>query len=124
MAEYKPSKPLEKNSESFSDAVKRLMKEKRMTQADLAMQSGLSKTTISRIFRDNNDKGGNYTPTEKIIMALSIGLRLSSVESREQLLFAAFPERAYWNDFLDGRFSIYEVNIFLEENNLPLFGDM
>lgn len=100
------------------------MNEKGMTQAGLVIRSGLSKTTISRICRDSNDKGDKYTPTEPVIMALSIGLRLSSAESKKQLLYAAFPERAYWDDILDNHLNIYEANILLEENNLPLLGNM
>ena len=124
MAIYKPNQPLVINEETFSDAVKRLVKEKGMTQAELVRRSCLSKTTISRICRDSNDKGGKYTPTEPIIMALSIGLKLSSAESKKQLLYAAFPERAYWDDFLDSHLNIFEVNIIMEENNFPLLGNM
>jgi len=100
------------------------MKEKEMTQADLAIHSGLSKTTISRICRNSNDKGGRYTPTEDVILALSIAFRLTSAESKKKLLYAAFPQRAYWDEFLDNRLNIFEVNIFLEENNLPIMGNM
>ena len=100
------------------------MKEKGLTQADLAIRSGLTKTTISRICRNSNDKGGGYTPTEPTIVALSIGFRLSSAESKKQLLYAAFPERAHWDGFLDNHLTIYEANIFLEEKKHPLLGNM
>jgi DNA-binding transcriptional regulator LsrR (DeoR family) len=58
LASYLPNQPLSVNLESFSDAVKRLMKEKGMTRAELIKRSGLSKYVISRILRNTNDKGG------------------------------------------------------------------
>lgn len=124
MASYLPNQPLNINLGTFSDAVKWLMKEKRMTQADLVARSCLSKTTISRICRNSNDKGGIYTPTEPVIMAVSIAFQLTSMESRTQLLYAAFPERAYWDKFLDNHFNINQVNEILYDNGLPLLGNM
>ena len=122
MAGYLPNQPLHINLESFSDAVTRLMNKKGMTQAELAKRSGLSKLTVSRICRNSNDKGGFYTATETVIMALSIGFQLSSEESKKELLHAAFPERAFWNDFLDNHFDIHKTNEILYDNGLPLLG--
>ena len=124
MASHLLNQPLSINLESFSAAVNRLMKDKEMTQADLVMQSCLSKTTISRICRNSNDKGGAYTPTEPIIMALSTAFRLSSMDAKNILLYAAFPERAFWDEFLDHHLGIYDINMILDENGLPLLGNM
>ena len=124
MANNLLNQPAKKKRESFSKAVKRLMKEKGMTQSDLVERSRLPKTTISRILRNTNYKGGKYTPTDSIIMALSVALRLSSAESTERLVYAAFPERALWKDILDKHLSIHETNILLEENKLPLLGNI
>ena len=100
------------------------MKEKAMSQTKLAFRSGLSKTTISRIVRNSNDKGGSYTPTEPIIMALSIALGLTSAESKKQLFYAAFPERALWDDFLDRHLNLYQANEILYDNGLPTLGNV
>ena len=106
---------------NFSSAVVRHMKEKRMTQSDLVKSSALSKTTISRICRNNNNKGSTYMPTPAVVMAVSVGLKLSPAESKE-LLFAAFPEMSYWSGFLERRLTIDEANEILYDNGLPLLG--
>ena len=109
--------------ENFSFAVVRHMKEKGMTQSDLVKSSALSKTTISRIFRNNSDKGRSYLPTSSVVMAVSIGLKLSCDEA-EELLFAAFPEMAYWSSFLERHLTIDEANEILYDNGLPLLGNI
>jgi len=108
--------------ESFSSAVVRYMKEKGMTQSALVKSSALSKTTISRICRNNNDKGSSYLPTPSIVMAVSVGLKLSCAAAKE-LLFAAFPEMAYWSGFLERSLTIDEANEILYDNGLPLLGN-
>jgi len=107
---------------NFSSAVVRYMKENGMTQSDLVKSSALSRTTISRICRNNNDKGSSYLPTLSIVMAVSVGLKLSCAEAKE-LLFAAFPEMAHWSGFLERRLTIYEANEILYDNGLPLLGN-
>ena len=108
--------------ENFSSAVVRHMKEKRMTQSDLVKSSALSKTTISRICRNNNDKGSSYLPTPAVVMAVSVGLKLSCDEAKA-LLFAAIPEMAYWSGFLERSLTIDEANESLYDNGLPLLGN-
>ena len=93
-----------------------------MTQSALVKSSALSKTTISRICRNNNDKGSSYLPTPSVVMAVSVGLKLSPAEAKE-LLFAAFPEMAHWSGFLESRLTIYEANEILYENGIPLLGN-
>ena len=99
------------------------MKEKEMTQSELVTASGLSKTTISRIVRNRNDKGSSYQPTPPVIMAIAIGLKLTSQEY-EELTYAAYPELSYMKEFLDKRFTIHDANIILEENGFPLLGNI
>ena len=97
------------------------MNERLWTGADLALHSGLSKTTVSRILRDSNDKGGTYLPTDETIMALSIAFKLGR-SGWEELLCAAFPERAIWFDGLDKRQDIFDVNDRLVKAKLPVIG--
>ena len=98
------------------------MKEKGISQAELVKRSRLPKTTVSRIIRNTNDKGSKYTPSDPIIAAISVALRLTNTESTEQLVYAAFPERAYWKDILDKHLSVDDANYILDENKLPLLG--
>ena len=108
--------------ENFSSAVVRHMKERETTQSDLVKSSALSRTTISRICRNNNDKGSTYLPTPAVVMAVSVGLKLSYDEAKA-LLFAAFPEMAYWSGFLERSLTIDEANESLYDNGLPLLGN-
>jgi len=100
------------------------MKEKGMTQEKLAERSGLDTQTISRIRNNRNSRGtGEYIATEPVIMALGVGFGLSSTEWKEQLLYAAFPERNHWDSFLDNHLDIDQINDILDENGLPTLGN-
>ena len=106
----------------FSAFVNETMTAKEMRQSDLIASSLLSRTTISRICRDSNDKGSSYVPTLPVVMAVSIGLRLNREEATE-LLFCAFPEMELWGGFLDKRLDIYEANEILDNEGLTLLGN-
>ena len=108
---------------TFSEGVKYYLKLKNMTQAGLSRASLLSKTIISRICRDSNDKGSTYVPTSSVVIAVSIGLGLNIPEA-EELLYAAFPERAYWPIFLENGTTTDEATEILYENGLPLLGNI
>ena len=124
MANDLPKKPQNIGKyENFSSAVVRYMKEKGLTQSKLVKSSALSKTTISRICRNDNDKGSSYLPTPSVIMAVSIGLELNPSEA-EELSYAAFPEMAYWGSFLENHLTINEANETLYENGLSLLGNI
>lgn len=98
MANNLPEQPHNTNKfYGFSNAVIWYMKEKGMTQSELVESSRLSKTTISRIVRNNNDKGSSYQPTPPVIMAVGIGLKLTYREY-EELIYAAYPEMEYMKE--------------------------
>ena len=97
------------------------MNVKGITQAELTRKSGLSKTTVSRICRNSNDKGSSYLPTLPIIMSISVGLQLTRAQA-SALLFSAFPEMALWGGFLDERMDIDQANEILHDAGLPLLG--
>ena len=106
---------------TFSEGVKYYLKVKNMTQAELSRASLLSKTIISRICRDSNDKGSYYTPALDCFMAVSIGLKLTPAEAKE-LFIATFPELALFDGFLDQRLTIDQVNERLYDKGLRILG--
>lgn len=109
------------HKENFSYLVKRLMGKQMLTQRELARQSRLAETTISRIIRNSNDKGGPYQPTDAVVMAVSLAFKLDRA-GWERLLFAAFPEREVWFKCLDKRLGVYEADSQLYDQGLPLLG--
>ena len=126
MANHLPKQPPNlvkcKDYKSFSDTVKHYLEVKGMSRSDFKKASALPKTTVSRIWRNTNDKGSSYMPDLHCVMAISIGLKLTREEA-EELLFSAFPEMAVWGRFLDKRLSIDQVNEILYDNGLPLLGN-
>ena len=107
---------------SFSELVKELMQNKEMTAADLSRASGLSKTTISRVLRDTNDKGQTYRPTDGIVAAIGLAFG-QGLDGWEKLLFAAFPERIIWRDAFINQRSVDETNDLLYDAGLSLLGN-
>lgn len=109
-------------NETFSSIVKGLLQERGWSAAFLAKESRLSKTTVSRILRDSNDKGSTYQPIENIVMAVCYAFKLDETEG-DKLSLAAFPEKAIWREGLKQHLSIHEVNCRLYELGLPLLGN-
>ena len=119
----KTNKNNENNFYNISDFVKYHMKIKGIKQSDLVKHSGLPKTTISRIYRNSNDKGSTYyTKNVGTLMPLSIALRLTPGE-RDEMLLVAMPELGYWNEFLEEEYDLSECNEVLYDNGLPLIGN-
>jgi hypothetical protein len=118
-----PNQPqTERKYESFSKAVIRLLKENGKELTDLRKLSLLSKPTVSRIRRDTNDKGSNYQPTQAVVMAVCVGLKLNRAQAAE-LMFTAFPEMALWGEILDRRLDIMDANEMLDDVGLPTLGN-
>ncbi len=78
----------------FSVFVKGIMTVKGIRQSDLMASSLLSRTTISRICRNSNDKGSNYVPTLPIITSISVGLRLAE-RKQQNCSFVPFPKWSF-----------------------------
>ncbi len=108
---------------SFSLIVRHHLQKKGWKAAYLAQKSNLSKTTISRILRDRNDKGSSYLPTDSVVMSISLAFGLNRNEW-EELTLAAFPERIIWLDALDHHDSVANTNVRLYEQGLPLLGNV
>ena len=94
-----------------------------MTQSDLAQKSLLTKTTVSRICRNSNDKGSSYMPDFHTVMSVCIGLSLTPDEA-EELLFSAFPEMSFMKRFLNEKLTIQQANDILYDNGLSMLGNI
>lgn len=123
MAKRLPNSP-QPNQEcrTLSELVNQCLKENGETQADLVKKSSLSKTTVSRICRDSDDRGSTYRTTPAVVMALCIGLGKTG-EAAQELFYAAFPEWRVWNKILKERLKIDDANMLLYEQGLPLLGN-
>lgn len=117
-----PKQSPDNEHETFSELVKKLLEEHNLKAVELAAKSNLSKTTISRILRDSNDKGKAYRPTESIVTAIAIALKVGR-GGWERLMDAAFPERLICFEVLDCGGSVYDANARLDEAGLPLLGN-
>lgn len=94
-----------------------------MTQADLMAKANLSKTTVSRICRNKNDKGGSYKPTRRMVITICVALGLNKAE-KDNLMKIAFPEEELWDLIIENKLDIFESNELLFEKNLPLLGSL
>ena len=110
-----------KEVNSFLDSVKKYLKIKKMTQADLIRKSMLTRTTVSRICRNSNDKGSTYQPTDRIVMSVCVALGLDSKETKE-LFSLAFPYLKCWDKIIAEKMNIDQANSFLYDEGLPLLG--
>ena len=110
------------DNRNFSELVNDLMKKKGWSAKYLAERSNLSKTTISRIQRNSNDKGQTYSPTANIVTAIAVAFGVGR-NGWEQLMFAAFPETKVWFKALDCHYSIDKTNELLFDDGCPLLGN-
>ena len=130
---YERARPLQKQNmlypyipeqcNNFSDCIKYYMKNKKLNQKELITRSRLSRTTISRIVRNSNDKGDTYTPTLYVVAAISFGLKLTCAELKE-LYYYAYPEMKIWEQCLAEGKDIYDTNAILYEKGLHLLGNI
>ncbi len=122
MASYEKPKQGPEQIKIFSSMVSALLKEKGWNAALLAKKSNLSKTTISRILRNDNDKGSTYQPTANIVTAVSLAFELDE-DGWNELMLAAFPQIQIWHEGIKRHLSIDDVNEALYEQGLPLLGN-
>jgi len=108
---------------TFSELVKTIMKERRISQKNLVTNSGLSRTTISRICRNSNDKGSTYQAESlSVVMAICIGLDVYDAEEQKKLFYTAFPEFSAWEHITKEKMSIVKADGYLDAQGLPLLG--
>jgi len=95
---------------TLSDCVKYHMKEKGLKQSDIVNSSGLTKATVSRICRNSNDKGEEYTTKDlALLIPLAIALGLTP-EEKEELFVAAVPELEFLDMFLEKKYTLKKCN--------------
>lgn len=111
-----------KTYKDFSTIVKEYLKIKGVTPSELINTHYLSKTIVSRIYRNTNSKGSKYVPTHKVFMTICIALKLTQAEAQE-LFFAAFPEMELLGYFLDNKLDIDRANEILDYNKFELLGN-
>ena len=120
MAKQQPGQGSGQN-ETFSSLVRGLLQERGWNAAFLAKESNLSKTTVSRILRDSNDRESTYQPTMNIVTAVSLAFKLD-IAGWEKMKLAAFPQTAIWREGFQEHLSVHDVNDRLYEQGLPLLG--
>ncbi len=107
------------NLERFSKEVRRLMKKKGVKPSDLVNRGHFTRTTISRLCRNSNDKGGDYPLSLQDITNLKTALKLTSDEAFD-LLFIAFPDVKFNITVIKENMDHMAANEYLYDNNSPL----
>ena len=118
MAAFDKSRRFDENC-NFSYAVKWYMERNGMTPSDLVRATRLPKTTISRILRNENDKGSSYMPSYRIVWAICIGLKLAP-EEIDELFDIAFPENRVCREGVAKKQNVVQINQELFDKGLPL----
>ena len=114
-------------SGSFADTLFELMKLKKMSKSRLAIEANLSEKTIQRLRNDDD-----YDPNKQTVIALCIGLRLSSTEAFALIDKSPFrlrpsnPQDAVYLKIIssDRDYTIEEVNECLETLGMLKLGQL
>ena len=107
--------------ESFSDGVRKLLKNKKMKQSDLVGQSNLTRSTVNRICRNSNDNDYEYEqPNTKVFIVVCVGLRLTPAE-KDKLYAVAYPEMALLDEILEKRMDIVSTEDFLNDHGCSIW---
>ena len=102
---------------NFANKVKEYLDAKGRNASWLALNSRLSKTTITRLLNNTDHRGNPYHPDRETVVAICLALRIPR-EKRWELFNLAFPENAIINEAMDVGYSVEDVNIQLEKKGL------
>ena len=114
-----------RDKESFSDLLKKFMKEKSITVAKLAERAGVSDKTIQRM-RNKAD----YKPKPMTLVVICVGLQLNPLKSAQLFQVCGYQfsnseeDRAY--QFVINNlycYSIPTINKFLKKHGIPTLKD-
>lgn len=116
-SEQSPGYPCEVES-ALAKLIKKHLVRQKMTQKELAENALLPEARISRIMRGRTSKGNSVRITEQDINRIALALRIGR-QGRDELLYAAFPERVYIERALEQRHGIIYLNGDLADHGLP-----
>ena len=82
--------------DSFSEAIKWYMESKRMERADILKTEYINKSTLTKVQKNTNGKGGAYTPTPDVVSRFALVLDLSTAQKEELIfLFCNYSDEMY-----------------------------
>lgn len=108
--------------ESFNECLKRLIREKDLTEKIVYQNSNLTKQAFNGIYNDKK------TPKKGNALALAIGLKLNIKETQEFIEKAGYSFGRTKQDYIvryfieNGIYDIFEINCFLIKYDLPYLG--
>lgn len=100
-----------------AEALEYWIKEKNISQKELAKRSNLSSSTIKRAF---SRKKCNSLSRNSVI-AICFGLALS-VDEKNELLDIFYPEEKYYDELLEKKLNVDEANTKLYEKGFDFLG--
>lgn len=115
---------LDQVDESFSEALIRLIDERRLTDAECYKRANVDRRLFHKI-KMNPD----YRPGKQTVLAFALALRLSLDETKDLLMKAGFAlshsskaDIAVEYCIMTGNYDVIEINQILFKLNLPLLG--
>ena len=107
---------------TFGSLLKQHMKQRKVTQTELANLTGISRSTIGRIIANKDHRGSTYRTTERMIEKISLALKLGE-QLHQELCDLAFPEKKIIRECIAKKVSIVSADIELENAGLPTLFD-
>ena len=107
------------NVKNFVRVVKTYLAKYQWTQKDLAVAADMTEAMVSRMFRDQNDRGDTFDLTPVMVMKIACALEVST-EGYMQLIEAAYPD---FTDAFRNKERTMILNITLSEKGPPYNAD-
>ena len=121
----KTAKELGRLPGSFSETLKIMMKERKITRTRLAIEINVAESTVSRI-RNNDD----YCVTKQMVIAICVAMKLNPAEAFDlfnksccKLVMTNPQDVAYYHILTScGQYSIDDINEILEAKGFEILG--